>query len=179
MQLGSDPAPPAPPADGKDWTWVIERPCPECGWTPTPAGEVAARTLATVPRWTAVLARPDVARRGHPAVWSALEYGCHVRDVCRTFGERLELMLDAESPAFADWDQDAAAVAGRYHAQDPATVAREYAVAAGRTAGLFAGVRAEQWPRRGTRSNGSEFTVATLGSYLLHDLEHHLADVAG
>ena len=29
----------------------------------------------------------------------------------------------------------------------------------------------------GVRSNGSEFTVLTLGQYGLHDLRHHLWDV--
>ncbi len=38
-------------------------------------------------------------------------------------------------------------------------------------------VRDDQWDLRGTRSNGSKFTVATLGIYLVHDIEHHLHDV--
>ena len=167
------------PRDDKDWTWVIERDCPECGWTPSAATEVADRVRATVPRWRAALARPDVAVQPRPEVWSPLEYGCHVRDVCGTFAERAELMLGVDDPAFADWDQDAAAAAGHYAEQDPATVATEYAAAAERAAGVFAGVRDDQWGRPGTRSNGSQFTVASLAVYFLHDLEHHLADVAG
>ena len=47
------------------------------------------------------------------------------------------------------------------------------------TAGLFAAVGPDQWQRPGTRSNGSQFTVATLAVYFLHDLEHHLHDVGG
>ena len=31
--------------------------------------------------------------------------------------------------------------------------------------------------RTGLRSDGSEFTVLTLGQYFLHDLAHHLVDV--
>ncbi|MFT4294823.1 MAG: DinB family protein [Micropruina sp.] len=174
---GEEPA--AIPPDTKDWTWVIEQGCPECGWTPPPATEVASRVHATVPRWETVLRRPDVTVRARPERWSALEYGCHVRDVCRIFGTRLTQLLTEDGPTFSNWDQDEAAVAGRYHAQDPLAVAGEYAAAAEHTAGLFDGVRADQWQRRGTRSNGSEFTVATLGCYFLHDLEHHLADVAG
>ena len=41
----------------------------------------------------------------------------------------------------------------------------------------YAGVSGEQWDRPGVRSNGSEFTVLTLGQYGLHDLAHHLWDV--
>jgi hypothetical protein len=34
------------------------------------------------------------------------------------------------------------------------------------------------WDRPGLRSNGSRFTVASLGRYHLHDVVHHLRDVA-
>ena len=85
--------PPALPDDTKDWTWVIAQGCPECGWTPPPPTEIAARVRATVPRWQAVLRRPDVAARTRPERWSALEYACHVRDVCRVFGGRLTQLL--------------------------------------------------------------------------------------
>ncbi|MFT4218687.1 MAG: DinB family protein [Micropruina sp.] len=167
------------PEDTKDWTWVIAQGCPECGWAPPPSTEIALRVRATVPRWHAVLRRPDVAARTRPERWSALEYGCHARDVCRVFDGRLTQLLTEDEPTFADWDQDAAARDGHYFAEDPATVSDAYAEAAGRIAAGFDAVRDDQWQRRGTRSNGSEFTVATLGAYFLHDLEHHLADVAG
>lgn len=165
--------------DTKDWTWVIEQGCPECGFNPPEPTEVAQRVRATIPRFVAALQRADAAQRHDPAVWSTLEYGCHVRDVCVIFGARLHQMLTEENPTFANWDQDQTAAADRYHAQHPGTVAAEYAEAAGHTADAFAAVRADQWQRAGTRSNGSQFTVATLAVYFLHDLEHHLHDVHG
>ncbi len=171
--------PPALPEDTKDWTWVITQGCPECGWAPPPATEIAARVRATGPRWRAVLERSDVSARTRPDRWSALEYGCHVRDVCRVFAGRLEQLLTEDNPTFADWDQDAAARAGRYFTENPAAVADAYDQGAERMAAGFAAVRSDQWERKGTRSNGSLFTVATLGAYFLHDLEHHLFDVAG
>ena len=171
--------PPALTPDTKDWTWVIERGCPECGFTPPAPTEVAARTEATIARWVAVLAAGDAAMRTEPDKWSTLEYGCHVRDVCVIFGARVGQMLGGDNPTFANWDQDEAAIGDRYHTQDPSTVAGEYAEAAHHTAAVFAQVRTDQWQRRGTRSNGSPFTVATLAVYFLHDLEHHLHDVAG
>jgi hypothetical protein len=33
------------------------------------------------------------------------------------------------------------------------------------------------WSRRGLRSNGSEFTIASIAIYLLHDIVHHAHDV--
>ncbi|MFT3859834.1 DinB family protein [Micropruina sp.] len=175
--MGSEPAPIEP--DTKDWTWVIDQGCPECGYTPPEPTEVADRVRATIARWTSALQRPNAARRSDSAVWSVLEYGCHVRDVCVIFGARVQQMLTESDPTFANWNQDEAAAHDRYHAQQPASVAGEYAEAAGHAASLFEGVQGDQWFRPGTRSNGSLFTVATLGVYFVHDLEHHLHDVAG
>jgi hypothetical protein len=38
-------------------------------------------------------------------------------------------------------------------------------------------VTREEYERPGRRSNGSVFTVETLGVYFLHDIEHHVHDV--
>jgi hypothetical protein len=43
---------------------------------------------------------------------------------------------------------------------------------------LYASVSGEQWQRAGRRSNGSQFTVETIGRYHLHDVVHHLWDVS-
>ena len=110
-------------------------------------------------------------------MWSALEYGAHVRDVCVLFRERLELMLAEDEPRFANWDQDVTAVESGYAAQDPAVVAAELAAGAAAWSAAYAGVSPDQWARPGLRSNGSMFTVLTLGQYGLHDLAHHLRDV--
>ena len=165
--------------DTKDWTWTLQRPCPECGFDArsVAAAHIAPTTLASTAPWAAVLERSDAARRPAPEVWSALEYACHVRDVCRVFDGRVALMLGEEAPRFANWDQDETAVAERYGEQDPAVVATELREAAAVVSDRFAGVHDEQWDRTGLRSDGSEFTVLTLGQYFLHDLAHHLVDV--
>ncbi|MDD9205618.1 DinB family protein [Georgenia sp. 10Sc9-8] len=167
--------------DTKDWTWVLERRCPECGVVAadeSPA-TVPARLADAVPRWQEVLRRPDVAVRPDGSTWSPLEYAAHVRDVCRVFTQRLGLMLTASEPTFPDWDQDEAAVSGGYGSQDPQRVAEGLAQAAGTAADAFAGVPGERWERGGLRSNGSTFTVCTLAQYFLHDVLHHLHDVRG
>ena len=124
-----------------------------------------------------MLNRADVRRRPAVGVWSPLEYGCHVRDVHRTMHGRVVLMLEQDAPTFANWDQDATAVDGRYGEQDPAAVADELVAAAVRAAEVYERVSGADWDRPGLRSNGSRFTVATLGRYHLHDV-HHLQDVA-
>ena len=118
-----------------------------------------------------------VTKRRKPDRWSALEYGCHVRDVLRIFNERARLMLSESDPTFANWDQNETATRDRYQRQDPSTVARDLDEAADELAALYDAVVGEQWDRPGTRSNGSSFTVETLAIYGLHDPIHHLWDV--
>ncbi len=172
-------APGAVPRDDKDWTWTLERVCPECGFAAsTVAAEDVGRLIrACTDPWPVVLGRPDVRERPDPATWSALEYACHVRDVCRLFGQRLHAMLEQDDPLLNNWDQDATAVAERYGEQPPADVAGGLAAAAASWADAYDRVGPGQWDRTGTRSNGSRFTVLSLGRYGLHDLAHHLHDV--
>ncbi len=165
--------------DTKDWTWVLERACPDCGFDPAAVepGRLAELIHDNTRSWYDVLDGPGAATRPEPAVWSRLEYACHVRDVHRLFAERLRLMLSQDDPAFADWDQDETAVRERYAEQDPATVSVELVEAAADVAAVYAQVSGGQWQRTGRRGNGSVFTVASLGAYHLHDIVHHVWDV--
>ncbi|MFL6154949.1 MAG: DinB family protein [Marmoricola sp.] len=165
--------------DTKDWTWVLEQPCPECGFDPA---QVEVRELADLVHrntrgWYGALDGADAAVRPSPGTWSRLEYACHVRDVHRIFADRVRLMLDADDPLFENWDQDVTAVEDRYGEQDPTVVAVELVEAAADAAAVFAGVCEDQWERTGRRSNGSFFTVASIGRYYLHDVVHHLHDI--
>jgi hypothetical protein len=167
--------------DTKDWTWVLNAPCPECGYdaaTVDPA-EIGARVRTAIPRWQAVVLRPDGRERPTPDVWSPVEYACHVRDVLRIFDGRLELMLTQDEARFANWDQDVTAVESRYDEQVPAELPGELAAAGERIADRFDGVSGAQWDRSAVRSDGARFTTASFGRYFLHDLEHHLHDVHG
>lgn len=167
--------------DTKDWTWVLRRPCPECGLDTSALSreELPAMTRENAAAWRAPLAAADARRRARPDKWSALEYGCHVRDVFRLFDFRLRLMLTEDDPLFPNWDQDDTAVAERYGEQDPATVADEIVSAGGVLADRFAGVTGDQWRRPGRRGDGASFTVETFGRYFIHDPVHHLCDVTG
>ena len=165
--------------DTKDWTWVLVRPCPECGLDTSTIEHdtVPAMIRANAASWQEVLRRDDVRERPQPEVWSPLEYGCHVRDVYQLFDERLRLMLAEDDPSFANWNQDDTAVASRYHEDDPAAVAVAIAAEADRLAADFDGLADDQWRRTGRRSDGAEFTVDTFARYLLHDVLHHAHDV--
>ena len=166
--------------DTKDWTWVLDKPCPECGFD---AGSLDLDGIGAALRDNArswveeVLPRPDVRQRPDDDTWSALEYACHVRDVFLLYTVRLDLMLAQDDPDFANWDQDETAIIERYAEQDPDAVAEELAEAAEALADRFDRVEGDQWQRTGNRSDGARFTVDTFGRYLVHDPVHHLYDV--
>ena len=163
--------------DTKNWTWVIERACPECGFDASAitGPEAAALIPGTAAQWPAVLARPDVRVRPDDSTWSALEYAAHVRDVFLLFRERLDLTLAQDDPLYTNWDQDETAVASRYAEQDPRAVAAELLAAAAELSAAFD--RVTDWSRTARRSDGAHFTVDSFARYLIHDPVHHLWDV--
>ena len=166
--------------DTKSWTWVLERPCPDCGFD---AATVDVATMgdlirANAAEWPGLLAHPHAQLRPTGDQWSALEYACHVRDVYRVFDERLRLMLETDSPHFPNWDQDITAIEERYDQQDPAVVEAELLAAAEQIAARWDTVTSDQWSRPSYRSDGSAFTVESFARYLIHDPIHHLDDVA-
>ena len=165
--------------DDKNWTWVLERACPECGF----AGEhfrvedAPAAIDANAKEWAELLAHPLVRERPNDHTWSGLEYACHVRDVFRLYLFRLDLMRLEDGPNFPNWDQDETAVADRYDEQDPVVVAGELAVAADLLARAYAAVRPDEWGRTGYRSDGAAFTIDSFTRYMVHDPVHHVWDV--
>jgi len=165
--------------DTKSWTWVLERACPDCGFdaSATDPTSVSALIRDDAERWQTLLEHDEVRERPDDDTWSALEYGCHVRDVYRLFHERLGLMLDEDDPLFANWDQDETAVTARYREQDPRAVAEDLRAAATVIADHFDTVRGDTWHRTGRRSDGARFTVDTFSRYLVHDPIHHRWDV--
>jgi hypothetical protein len=171
-----------PEPDTKDWTWTLTRRCDECGLSAGEIGieEVAVRAELASGEWVQILtASPAVNVRPGPGIWSALEYGAHVRDVFRLSDARLALMLVEDEPTFANWDQDETALAEGYSDADPEDVADELAAAAEAFAVRLQGLEPSQLDRRARRSDGAEFTVRTFAQYVLHDVIHHLYDVTG
>ena len=165
--------------DTKNWTWVLERRCDECGFDPAAVSyrDVPGLIRANAAAWPAELVRPDARDRPDDATWSPLEYAAHVRDVFRVFETRLRLMLAEDAPAFANWDQDATALDDDYAGQRPDVVADELVAAAATVAEAFAAVPDDLLDRTGLRSDGSAFTVDSLARYFVHDPVHHLHDV--
>src|SRR5437868_42516 len=137
--------------DDKNWTWVLERPCPECEFDSATVTrtDISRMIRENALAWQPVLARARAARRPDDSTWSPLEYGCHVRDVFRICDGRLALMLGEDDPTFPNWDQDATAEADAYRSQNPARVAVELLEAAAVFADRYDTVSDKQWSRPG------------------------------
>jgi hypothetical protein len=167
-------------AEDKDWTWVLDRRCPDCGFDTSACAEtrVAGLTRDNADAWVDLLERGKI-RAGRPnsSTWSSLEYACHVRDVFRRFERRIALIQSEDDPQFPNWDQDASAVDDRYDAQDPTQVVEDLYSAAHVIAGRLDTISGDAWKRPGRRSDGASFTIGTLARYMIHDPIHHIWDV--
>ncbi|MGI9624721.1 MAG: DinB family protein [Acidimicrobiales bacterium] len=171
--------------DNFDYSEVQLVMCPECGHdvAVVPDSDLAPALVDAGRKWfeftSSVLDYPgggeDLRTRPTPATWSAIEYGCHVRDVLSLFGRRVELALLAHRPEFVVWDHEAAVAAHHYAEQDPSAVADDIEVAAAELAATAQRLPPAALARSGTR-DGVEFTVGGLIRFALHEMLHHLED---
>ena len=174
---GSMDVPPPVPGDTRDWTFVLQDGCNECGWQVFSPRETPARLSRGALRWEAALQRPHVHARPARTVWSPLEYACHVRDMVRLLTTRVHAMVSHDDPRLANWDGDAKAVELRYWDEDPYRVAIEIEAATRAAVAALTPLTEDDWQRTGHRSDGVEFTVASMCLYIDHEMEHHLHDV--
>jgi len=118
-------------------------------------------------------------RRPSPEVWSAVEYGCHVRDVLLAQRERLFQALVEERPAFVPIYRDQRVVLARYGDEKPEQVAGELTFAATLAAWAFDGLEVSAWSRTCIYNfpEPSERTLLWLAQHTLHEGEHHLIDI--
>ena len=88
-------------------------------------------------------------------------------------------MLAVNNPPLTDWDGDAVAVRRNYHDRRAAEVSADLVRCTKATVDVMRTVLGRQWGRPGRRSDGTDFTVASLTQYISHEVHHHLHDVNG
>jgi hypothetical protein len=160
----------------------VER-CRECGFVyeNVRRDDIARVLRALSARYGAVLAGNDDVLRARPLpdVWSALEYACHTRDVCRVQRERVLLALAEEQPAFASMRRDERVVEEHYNEQQPSEVAREMSEAVESFAGTLDSLDDDGWNRTGVYNYPEPRvrTVEWIGRHTVHEGEHHLWDI--
>jgi hypothetical protein len=162
---------------------ALMSPCAECGYDYDALDRAAV--LVAVPALArehcSLLAAGAAERlRAHPrpASWSALEYGCHVRDMLVFQRERVILAQAEDTPAFVSMGRDERAVQERYNEQDPAVVARELAAAATELTVTLGALKDAGWRRTGLCQwpEPAIRTVEWIGRRTAHELAHHLFD---
>jgi hypothetical protein len=160
--------------------------CAECEFTYGLVGpDDLASALRTIARryraalFTDRAVERSVRSRPSAGVWSALEYGCHYRDVLLAQRERVLLALVEECPTFAPIYRDQRVELARYSSEDVGTVVGEIEMAADLIAWVFDGLSSVQLARPCIYNypEPTERTVEWMGDHALHEGAHHLRDI--
>ena len=157
--------------------------CPECGYdfSSLDRPQILRALTSLADEQRRLLESVDTGRlRAHPrpGSWSALEYGCHVRDVLRFQRDRVLRAQAEDGPWFGSMRRDERAVEERYNAQDPRAVAGQLAAAARQLGATLSGLDEAGWLRTGVYPWPSREvrTVEWIGQRTAHELAHHLFD---
>ncbi len=158
--------------------------CPECGFSyEVVAPEaVPSRLLALRSGFSDLLAGVDPAvasRRPEPAVWSALEYACHVRDMLLVQRERAVAAQVEDVPRVARMHRDERVALCRYGAQAVPDALGQLAMAAELCAAVFGALDETGWARRLVYPwpEATERDLVWVGRHIVHEGQHHLMDV--
>ena len=122
----------------------------------------------------------DVRSRRQPAVWSALEYGCHLRDVLLVQRERVLAALRVDRPDYPAMGRDERVVHDGYADQEPADVARQLGDAALMFGNVLGRLSADDW-NRAVVYHFPETSVRSLrwlAVHTMHEAQHHLGDIS-
>lgn len=157
--------------------------CEECGfvWDEIELEAIGDRLNVSAGQLAAIFASGGAALGQRPSaeVWSAVEYGSHVRDVLLNLRDRLVVGLAEDNPSPKPMHGSLRIEKGMYRVDDPGDIAEDLIVASrlfDRTLGVITASEGERpifygWPRPATR------TLRWVAAQALHEVEHHLADV--
>lgn len=121
----------------------------------------------------------DVRIRPGIDVWSALEYGCHVRDMLLVQRERVLAARRDSGVACAAMGRDERAEHEGYGEQDPDDVARQLTDAATLFENVLARLASEDWDRTVVYNypEPCERSLRWVAVHTVHDVHHHLHDI--
>ena len=130
-------------------------------------------------RWRSVLSEtgPELHQRPEPAVWSAIEYAAHSRDITALHVYGVEQALTLDEPSFPPIGDDLVeSAAASYGDADPDLVLDELDEQAARLARLAGDAGPDHWSR-GLTVGGNRSDIRRLLEHALHDSLHHVGDV--
>lgn len=159
--------------------------CDVCGfeWDGVTARAVPVRAVEAADLAASILREGDPGElrlRPEPAVWSAVEYGAHVRDVFYNLRDRIVVGIVEQGASPKPMYGAVRADLGLYAEDDPATLATELELAARLFARTVRALSPEHlartivygWPR------DAERTLLWVAAQAVHEAEHHAADIA-
>jgi hypothetical protein len=157
--------------------------CDECGFVYDE--HAAARTPQAIADGVAELVslltgtRAGLGSRRMPAVWSPLEYGCHVRDVLLVQRERVLLARREVRPVCVPIGRDERVDHDGYAEQEPAAVARQLVEAATLFANVLRRLDDTAWGRTVVYQypEPAERTLRWVAVHTLHEIHHHTLDI--
>ncbi len=156
--------------------------CAECGFVYDldQAEKFGPAVVEGSAEFEGLLRRPDarLTMRPEPAVWSPLEYGCHLRDVLLVQRERVLHARRSHRPTAVPMGRDERVEHDGYASQDPAGVAGQLAAAAAMFAHVLTVLGDDDWERTlvYTYPEPRERTLRWLACHTLHEVRHHLLD---
>ena len=155
--------------------------CRECGFRYALSGAEIARVCATtvVEVRAAALAVPESlrARRTAPEVWSPNAYCAHLADASELIEGRARRIVSEDRPLLRGYDQDEAAVRGRYDEVSMDTSLPRIEAAVARFVSLVESLPEAAWQRVGMHEEAGELRLRELAHDMPHELTHHAGDL--
>jgi DinB superfamily len=157
--------------------------CAECAFTydlTTAPAAAAAITVACAEAATLIVRHATSApTRTAPDTWSALEYGCHLRDVLLVQRERVLLALRVEQPAPEPMGREERVVLDGYAEQFATDVARQLTDASALFVHVLDRLDDSQWDRTMIYNypTPAPRSLRWVAVHTEHEARHHLADI--
>ena len=157
--------------------------CAECGfeYDLDQAPQAAALIIEGCSELAALLTVGGSAAttRPEPLSWSALEYGCHLRDVLLVQRERVLAARRMDKPSFDPMGRDERVEHDGYSEQRTADVARQLGDAALMFANDLSRLTPADWERSVMYNYPALFerSLRWVAVHTVHEVRHHLLDV--
>ena len=155
--------------------------CNSCGfdsaeWDDADSANTIALAADLLRLWSAPLDNPSANTRPRPTTWSVAEYADHVREVL--FGMRFLVEQSREEPGTDLGAMPRPGEAGPQRTLEFVPTVAEVAKEAKALSRLLIKMDADEWSG-GVVLDGSLHTARWASRHAVHDLWHHLIDVAG
>jgi hypothetical protein len=157
--------------------------CEGCGFVyDLSKAATAARGLPErIAEVAAILRDRDIELRARrqPAVWSPLEYGCHLRDMLLVQRERVLAARRTDRLECPPSGRDERVEHDGYAQQEPQDVARQLADAAQMFSNVLARLDGDDWDRTVIYSYPEmrERSLRWVAIHTVHEAQHHLFDI--